>query len=237
MGAAAATAVAAEILRLIAERGRAIGIFASTISHVEFPDELVKAKGIEWTRAVGFHTGEYLGLEEDAPQSSRKFLLDRLVLRVPMAEFHGIRGEAANPDAVCANYAAMLKSRPPDFAILEIGENGHLAFIGPSDCDFNDPAAVKIVALDEACRQQQVSDGAFARLEDAPRRAISLTIPTFMACQHLFVIACGVRKQRAVRDAIEGAISESCPASILRTHPGAHLFLDREAAGKSSSAI
>jgi glucosamine-6-phosphate deaminase len=229
-GAAAAIAVAAEIRRLIAARGRAIGIFASAPSQNEFLDELVNAEGIQWTRVVGFHLDEYLGMEEDAPQSFRKYLLDRLVMRVPMAEFHGLRGEAANPEAVCANYAANLKSRPPDFAVLGIGENGHLAFIDPPVCDFNDPAAVKIVELDEVCRQQQVHDGAFAKLEDVPKQALSLTIPTIMACEKLFVIVPGGRKQSAVRNAIAGPITESCPASILRTHPNGHLFLDAEAA-------
>jgi glucosamine-6-phosphate deaminase len=230
MGAAAATAVAAEMRRLIAERGRAVGIFASAPSQNEFLDALVQAEGIEWTRVIGFHLDEYLGMEESAPQSFRKFLLDRLVRRVPMAEFHGLRGEAANPEAVCANYAVLLRSRPPDFAVLGVGENGHLAFIDPPVCDFNDKSAVKIVELDGACRRQQVHDGAFAKLEDVPRHALSLTIPTILSCERLFAIVPGARKQQAVRDAIEGTISESCPASILRTHPNAHLFLDREAA-------
>jgi glucosamine-6-phosphate deaminase len=234
MGAAAAAALAAEMRRLIAERGRAIGIFASAPSQNEFLDALVRAEGIEWTRVIGFHLDEYLGMSEDAPQSFRKFLLDRLVRRVPMAEFHGLRGEAANPEAVCANYAALLQSRPPDFAVLGIGENGHLAFIDPPVCDFNDKSAVKIVELDEACRQQQVHDGAFAKLEDVPRHALSLTIPTILSCERLFAIVPGARKQQAVRNAIEGAISESCPASILRTHPNTHLFLDRESAGMLS---
>jgi len=232
IGAAAATAAAAEIRRLVATRGRAIGIFASAPSQNEFLDELVKAEGIEWTRVIGFHLDEYLGMEEDAPQSFRKYLFDRLVMRVPMVEFHGLRGEAANPEAVCANYAALLKSRPPDFAVLGIGENGHLAFIDPPVCDFHDPAAVKIVELDETCRQQQINDGAFTKLDDVPVRALSLTIPTIMACEKLFVIVPGSRKQNAVRDAIEGPIAESCPASILRTHPNVHLFLDREAAAR-----
>ena len=237
VGVAAAAAVAAEIRRLVSEKGRAIGIFASAPSQNEFLDELVRADGIEWTRVIGFHLDEYLGMDEDAPQSFRKYLLDRLVRRVPMVEFNGLRGEAANPEAVCANYAARLKSRPPDFAVLGIGENGHLAFIDPPVCDFDDPAAVKIVELDKACRQQQVNDGAFAKLEDVPRRALSLTIPAIMACERLFVIVPGARKQQAVKDAIEGEIAIDCPASILRTHPGAHLFLDREAAGKLSRVI
>lgn len=237
MGTAAALAVAGEMRRLIAERGRAIGIFASAPSQNEFLDELVKAEAVEWTRVVGFHLDEYLGVSEDAPQSFRKYLLDRLVLRVPMAEFHGLRGEAANPEAVCANYAALLRSRPPDFAALGIGENGHLAFIDPPVCDFGDPAAVKIVELDEICRRQQINDGAFARLEDVPRRALSLTIPTLMACGKLFVSVPGARKREALKNAIEGEIETACPASILRTHPNAHLFLDREAAAGLSRFI
>ncbi len=234
VGEAAAHAVAAEMRRLIAERGRAIGVFASAPSQNEFLDGLVTEQGVEWTRVIGFHTDEYLGMSEDAPPSHRRYLIERLVKRVPMAEFHGLRGEAANAEAVCANYAALLKSRPPDFAALDIGENGGLAFNAPPICDFNDPAVVKIVGLDETCRLHQVNDAAFARLEEVPRRSLTLTIPVIMACPQLFVIAPGVRKQQAVRDAIESEITEACPATILRTHPGAHLFLDRESAAKLS---
>ncbi len=230
MGAAAAAAVAAEIRRLVSERNRAIGIFASAPSQNEFLDELVKSSDLEWTRVIGFHLDEYLGMNEEAPQSFRRFLIDRLVKRVPMSEFHGLRGEAANPQAVCANYAALLKARPPDFAALGIGENGHLAFIDPPVCDFNDTEAVRVVELDLDCRKQQVHDGAFGSIDEVPRRALSLTIPTIISCSRLFVIVPGARKQDAVRNTIVGEISPACPASILRTHPDAHLFLDREAA-------
>jgi glucosamine-6-phosphate deaminase len=228
MGIASASAVAAEIRRLIAEQGRAIGIFASAALQNEFLDELVKAPEIEWTRVIGFQLDEYLGMDETAPQSFRGFLIDRLVRRVPMAEFHPLRGEAANPQAVCANYSALLESRPPDFAVLGIGENCHLSFIPAGD--FNDPATVRVVELDEAIRRQQVHDGSFSSLDEAPRQAISLTIPVIMRCPRLFVIAPGIRKERAVRETIEGAITTACPASILRTHHSAHLFIDREAA-------
>ena len=205
---AAAAAVAATARRLIAERGRAIGVFSSAPSQGEVLDELVKAEGIEWTRVIGFHLDELLGAGEDAPLSHRRFLIDRLVKRAPMAEFHGLRGEAANPEAVCANYAALLKSRPPDFATLDLGENGRLASIDPRVCDFNDPLMVRVVEL------------------DAPsRRAISLTIPAIMACPKLFLIAPGAADHRACSAMIEGEITTSCPASILRTHEDAHVFI------------
>src|SRR5262245_2362254 len=203
----AAAAVAMEMRRLTSERGRAVGVFASSPSHGGFLDELVKAEGIEWTQVIGFHLDEHLGADEDSPQSHRHFLIDRLVKRVPMAEFHGLRGEAANPEAVCANYAALLKSRPPDFAALELGENGRLASIRPGVCDFNDPAMIRVVELD-----------------DPSRRAISLTIPAIMACPKLFLISSESANRGAARAAIEGEITTSCPASILRTHDDARMF-------------
>ena len=227
---AAARTAAVEIQRLIAECGRAIGLFASGPSQQQFLESLVSAEGIEWIRVIGFQLNEYLGLEEDSPKSYRKFLIHHLVERVPMAEFHGIRGEAANAAAVCANYASMLKSRPPDFAVLGISETGELAFNDPAVSDFADPQAVKVVELDEQCRQRQQNDGVFVELEEVPRRAITLTIPTILSCQRLFLIAFGKRKARAVRDVLNREIATACPASILRTHPEAHLFLDLDAA-------
>lgn len=213
MNAALAHAVATELRRLIATRGRGIGIFAATPAQKEFLAALVKAEKIEWTRVIGFHLGEYLKLDEDATQSCRKFLLDHLVTQVPMAEFHGLRGEAANPAAVAANYAALLASRPPDFAILEIGENGQIGFITASNCDFADPATVRVVKAGKV-------------------RALALTIPTLMACPRLFVSAAGARRQEAVRALLNDEVAPACPASILRTHPQAHLFVTQDAAAR-----
>lgn len=200
--------------RLIAERGRAIGIFSVDIAQAELLRELVNAEGIEWMRVIGFHGFELLGADEAAPHSQRKFLFDRLVRRVPMVEFHGLRGEAANPEAVCANYAELLKTRPPDFALLGLGEGGELAAIDSRNCDFSDSKAVKTT--------------------DA---AVTLTIPTLMACRSLFLTVTGESKRQAVQTGIEGEIHESCPASILQTHSNAHLFLDKEAASGLTRVI
>ena len=230
MGAAAAAMVAAELRRLIKARGRAIAIFASAPSQNEFLAALVAESGIDWSRVVGFHLDEYLGMDDRAPQSFRRFLIDRLVGKVPLGQFHGLRGEAEDGAAESARYAQLLASNPPEFAVLGIGENGHLAFIDPPFCDFNDPAAVKVVELDEACRRQQVNEGAFATLDDVPRRALSLTIPTVMARPKLFAIVPGPAKREAIKNTIEGPVATLCPASILRQHADAHLFIDRDSA-------
>lgn len=227
---AAAAEVAAELRRLIQTRQRAIGIFTSAKSQTEFLKALVAAPDIEWTSVIAFHPSAYLGLDDEAPQSLRHYLIERLVKRVPLAEFHALRGEAANPKAVCANYAALLAVKPPDFAVMNVGEIGQLAFNDPQAGDFNDPVAVKLVELDEACRQQQVRDGSFPTLAAVPRRALTLTLPTLMACPKLFLSVAGSDRQHAVWKTLNEPVSIACPASIVRTHKAAQLFLDREAA-------
>lgn len=226
--AAAAYAVANEIRRLIYERGRAVGVFSASLSQVEILDQLAKDQTIQWTRVIGFHTDEFVGVNQDAPQSSRSFLINRLVKRVPMAEFQGLRGEAANPNAVCENYAALLESRPPDFALLAIGDDGQLGVLGSRDLDLNDSSTVKVIDLDESCRRRQLKDRAFAKLEDVPQRALSLTIRALTECPALLTTLTGKSNRAAVRNLIEGDVT--IPASWLRTHPNAHLFLDLDSA-------
>jgi glucosamine-6-phosphate deaminase len=230
MGAAAGGAVAAEIRRLIAARGRAVGMFAAAPSQIEALAVLVQARGIDWQRVAAFHLDEYLGFEEAHTQSFRWFLREHLLSKVGIGTFHGIRGEASDPAAECARYAGLLRVDPPDFALLGIGENGHLAFNDPPVADFEDPLAVKVVLLDEPCRRQQVHDGAFAALNEVPKRAITVTIPAIAGVPKLFVAVPGARKRKAVEAALQGPIATACPASILRRHPDAHLFLDRESA-------
>jgi glucosamine-6-phosphate deaminase len=230
MGAAAAAIVAAEIRGLVAARGRAVGIFASAPSQNEFLAALVEAPGIDWSRVVVFHLDEYLGMDDRAPQSFRGFLIDRLVSKLTLSEFHGLRGEAEDGAVESERYSELLAANPPDFAVLGIGENGHLAFIDPPFCDFDDPQRVKMVELDDVCRAQQVNDGAFATIDDVPRNALSLTIPTIMARPRLFAIVPGPAKRQAIKNTIEGPVATTCPASILRRHPDAHLFIDSDSA-------
>lgn len=230
MGDAAASIIASELRDLINRKGRATAIFASAPSQNEFLEALVLSPDIDWSRVTVFHLDEYLGMKEDAPQSFRKFLIDRLVNKVALGEFHGLRGDAGDGPSEATRYGQLLDTNPPDFAVLGIGENGHLAFIDPPFCDFNDPEAVKVVQLDEICRNQQVNDGAFSSLDEVPRNALSLTIPTIMARRKLFAIAPGPAKRNAIKSTVEGPIATSCPASILRTHPDAHLFVDRDSA-------
>ena len=82
------------------------------------------------------------------------------------------------------------------------------------------------------CRRQQVGEGWFPTVDDVPKRALTMTVPAIMECKQIFSIVPDARKANAVKQALEGPISTACPASILRTHPNATLFHDKDSASK-----
>ena len=232
MGRVAGQAAAAYLRGLIAAQGRARVIFACAPSQDEFLAALVACEGVDWTRVVAFHMDDYVGLGGDHPQSFRRYLREHLLSRVKLGAFHPLPAEESDSAAVCRRYGALLAEAPIDLICLGIGENGHIAFNDPPVANFADPAWVKVAELDTACRQQQVNDGCFPSLAEVPRRALTLTIPVFRAARRLSIHVPGPRKAAAVRAALRGPIETACPASILRLHPDALLYLDVDSAAR-----
>ena len=205
-------------------------IFAAAPSQNDFLNALIE-QGIDWQRINAFHMDEYIGLPENAPQRFGSFLKEKIFSKLPFASINYINGSAADPVAECDRYSKLLADNPPDMVCMGIGENGHIAFNDPHVADFNDPKMVKIVDLDHECRQQQVNDGCFASLNDVPTHALTLTIPALMSGKHIFCMVPGRNKAKAVKDTLQGEITEQCPASILRRHSNAILFLDNDSSG------
>jgi glucosamine-6-phosphate deaminase len=228
-GAASAARFTDRLNRVIGEHGKAAVIFASAPSQNEFTAALREAD-IDWRRVTAFHMDEYAGLPADHPASFRRYIREHLLDHVPIGAFHELRGEAQDAQAECARYTALLSEARPAVAAMGIGENGHLAFMDPPVCDFDDPYDVKVVELDQVCRTQQVHDGCFAALDDVPTHALSLTVPVFMRTPHIVLTVPGPTKRAAVRAALQGPVTVECPASILRQHPDAALFLNKESA-------
>jgi len=230
-------AAAAAVARAIADRQAAAGVarvvFAAAPSQDEFLKDLIAHPGIDWSRVVGFHMDEYLGLDADHPASFRRYLSEHLFRLAGLSadRLRLIPGEQADrPLRTCLAYEDALLAEPPDLVCAGIGENGHLAFNDPPVADFLDPLRVKVVRLDDACRAQQVHDGCFDRLADVPTHAYTLTVPALLAAPTVSVAVPGPRKAEAVLATLRGPIQESCPASALRHHAGATLLLDRDSA-------
>ncbi len=234
MGMAAAQAVAAHLRAVITKRGEARVIFACAPSQDEFLLALsAPAAGeapIDWGKVTVFHMDDYVGLTASNPQSFRHYLQQHLLRRVRVGRFHPLPAEEPDTAAACARYSALLAEKPIDMILLGIGENGHIAFNDPAVANFDDPLLVKRVELDSVCRQQQVNDGCFASIEEVPKAALTLTVPVFRQARRLSIHVPGARKAAAVHSALCGPIAATCPASILRVHPNAALYLDIESA-------
>jgi glucosamine-6-phosphate deaminase len=233
MGAAAADLIHGEVAHCAARSAHCRILFGCAPSQDDFFAALRRCAAAAldaWRATEVFHMDDYIGFEASHPQSFRRYLQEHFLSTVAVRAFHPIHGEAPDPAAEARRYDRLLRAAPIDIVCLGFGENGHLAFNDPPVADFQDPAWVKLVEIDETCRQQQVNDGCFPTLADVPRQAATITLPVFTHAAMLCGVVPTVRKSRAVRDALLGPIGPQCPASLLRLHPQAHLFLDRDAA-------
>jgi glucosamine-6-phosphate deaminase len=229
LGRAAAEQAATAIRRAISERGEARIIAATAASQLEFLDALTKASGIDWTKVEAFHLDEYIGIPITHPGSFRKMLMEQLVVKTGIRQYHLLAGDAAEPAAVVREIGTQLASAPIDIAFLGIGENGHIAFNDPP-ADFNTEEPYIIVNLDEACRQQQVGEAWFADLSQVPKQALSMSAKQILKAKEILAVVPDRRKARAVRACFEGEINPMTPASILRRHPNATVYLDTNSA-------
>lgn len=228
MGEAAARDIKAKMMELLSKKAEINMIFAAAPSQNDVLKSLVEDKEIEWNRVNAYHMDEYIGLDKDAPQGFGNFLKEHLFGLVPFKSVHYIDITTDNPEAEAERYGKLLNENPTDIVVMGIGENGHIAFNDPPVADFQDKKTVKPVKLDEICRQQQVNDGCFASLDKVPTHAMTLTVPTLVRAPYLFCIVPASTKAKAVYETLNGSIDEHCPASILRMHSKAKLYLDNE---------
>ena len=229
MGDVAAADIVAVMKEILAKKDEINVIFAAAPSQNDVLKALVESD-VEWNRINAFHMDEYIGLEKTAPQSFGNFLYEHIFGLVPFKSVNLIDCGAEDPEVECERYSRILQENPVDIIIMGIGENGHIAFNDPWVADFNDSKKVKIVLLDEVCRQQQVNDGCFASIDYVPKSAITLTCPVFIEAPLLFCIVPASTKASAVKATVYGEVSETCPATILRRHPAAVLYLDADSA-------
>jgi len=228
MGFEAAKEAAEKIKAFLKQKAFLNIVFAAAPSQNDFLYSLVKEQDIEWNRIRAFHMDEYIGLSKDATQGFGNFLKAAIFDKVPFKEVFYLYDENLGADENCARYELLLEKYPTDLVFMGIGENGHIAFNDPHVALFDDPRKVKLVDLDLICRTQQVNDGCFPSLDKVPKHAITLTIPALMSATNIFCIVPTERKDIAVKLTVEGIINESCPASILRNHPDATLYLDKD---------
>ncbi len=231
MGRRAASDAADCLRTLLAARKEVNVIFASAPSQNELLAALVAEPSIAWDRVNAFHMDEYVGLPHGDSRLFSSYLTKTIFGKLPFKTVNLMNGQSDAREE-CSRYSSLLRECPPDIVCMGIGENGHIAFNDPSVADFEDTELVKPVMLEESCRRQQVNDGCFATLADVPTTAITMTIPVLIQAKNMFCVVPGARKADALRAAMTGPESESCPASIMRRHEGARIYADTDAGGE-----
>ena len=230
MGECAGTEAAEAIRRVIAEKGVANVMFAAAPSQNETLETLVNAEGIDWSKVNAFHMDEYVGLEAAHPAGFRNFLKRAIFDKKNCRSVNLLNGNAENPFEEAMRYERILRDNPLDVCLCGVGENGHIAFNDPPVADFRDPRLVKVVELEDVCRLQQVHDGCFQHIGQVPTHALTVTIPGMTGAKAMYCTVPAATKAQAVYHMLRDAISEKCPATILRKHPNAKLYLDRDSA-------
>lgn len=228
MGEVAAAEAARVINQMLDEKDALNIIFAAAPSQNEFLNALVQAE-IDWSRINAFHMDEYVGLHPDAPQGFANFLKDRVFDKVNFKSVNCLNGNAEDAEKEAERYASLLDHYPADVVLMGIGENTHIAFNDPHVADFNDTKLVKIVDLDEACRQQQVNDGCFKEISEVPTHALTLTVPALIKAKYAFCMVPSEKKAQAIYHTLTENISADFPSTILRKHENAILYTDKDA--------
>lgn len=234
MGKVAAKDIYSKIKEILSVKDEINMIFAAAPSQNDVLASLITYEDIEWQKINAYHMDEYIGLaEKDKDKSFGTYLTEHIFGKVPFKTINLIDATATDAEAECERYSKLLTENPADIVVMGIGENGHIAFNDPWVAEFEDAKVVKVVPLDEVCRQQQVNDGCFPAIDDVPKYAITLTCPTLANTQYKFCVVPAKTKANAVKRTLTGEVSEECPATILRKVKGATLYLD----GDSSSLI
>ncbi len=229
LGRLAASTIAGFLRNAIEEKGEARLILSTGASQFETMDALTK-EDVDWSKVEMFHLDEYVNLPQSHIASFRKYLKERFVSKVPLKAAFFVDGEGD----VEANIAALtqeLRKKPVDVGVIGIGENGHIAFNDPP-ADFETAVAYKVVTLDDRCKRQQVGEGWFASLQEVPSQAITMCPKQIMAAKHIVSSVPHAVKAEAVYNTVTHKVDPMIPATLLKTHPDWHLFLDAASASQ-----
>jgi glucosamine-6-phosphate deaminase len=229
LGKKSGKAAAILIRQTIKTKGYAHIILATGTSQFETLNNLIADTRIDWSKVTMFHLDEYVGLPDTHPASFRKYLKDRFLAQVPPLKAYHLINAETNPAAECARLSQLIAAHPIDVTLCGIGENGHLAFNDPP-ADFDTETPYLVVELDEACRKQQFGEGWFPSFDAVPTQAISMSIQQIMKSKHIICSVPDTRKAQAVKDCLNGVVSNVYPASILQNHPNCTVYLDKASA-------
>jgi len=228
--------VAQEIVSLVTQRqqegkkmvlGLATG--STPIKVYEYLVQAHKEEGISFSNVISFNLDEYFPMDRESVHSYVRFMREHLFdhLDIPNTQIHIPDGQQTKEDVrtYCQNYEQkIIEAGGIDIQILGIGRTGHIGFNEPGS---SLKSKTRLVCLDRITRLDAASD--FFGKENVPSKAITMGVGTIMDAKRIVLMAWGEGKANIIKQAVEGPIQESVPATFLQTHPNCDFIIDRAA--------
>ncbi len=170
---------------------------------------------------------EWVGLTPDTFGSCHNDFQKRLIqpLNLAASQYHLFDAMATDLQHECAVMDKVIKEKGGiDLMIVGIGMNGHIGFNEPG-VDFN--LLSHVIYLDETT----VTVGKKYFKEAVPlTRGITLGLFHLMNTKKVFLLANSERKAAVIKQAVEGDVNNSFPASIMQQHNNGIILVDEKAA-------
>ena len=206
---------------------------STPIKVYEYLVEFHQKQNVSFYNVITFNLDEYYPMTPESIHSYVRFMNEHLFdhLDIKKENIHipdGTLKGAENIRAFCEEYEQKIEAFGGiDLQVLGIGRTGHIGF--------NEPGSIlssktRMVRLDRVTKLDAASD--FFGLEHVPQRAITMGVGTIMAAKKVILMAWGEGKSKIVKEAVEGAIRETIPATFLQQHQNCNYVLDEAAASQ-----
>lgn len=224
-------AVAQEFVRLLQQHPHCILGLATGGTPVGMYARLSAACGrgdISFAQCQTFNLDEYVGLSRTHPASYYQYMSQNLFSKVdlPLSQCHLPDGQALDSIRECQAYEqSIAHAGGIDLQLLGLGHNGHIGFNEPgTPID----SLTHVVQLSPTTRYANARF--FKNAADVPTQAITMGIRSILNAKRIICMVSGADKAEIVRRVLRGTITPDVPATLLRNHPKAALFIDRQAA-------
>ncbi len=204
----------------LATGGTPVGLYEHLIKKIH-------NKGLSLSHLHTVNLDEYIGLAADDPNSYHQYMEDVLFkhIDIPSNNAHLPHGDAENVTYECERYEQLIHQLGGvDLQLLGIGNNGHIGFNEPGS-----PFDGRTMVVDLAPSTIEANGRYFKDPNNVPRQAITMGIKTIMDSKSILLLASGVEKAEAIKELIEGEVSEKTPATVLQKHPNITIIADEEA--------
>ncbi len=201
--------------------GTALGTYAELIRRH-------KAGEVSFRHVITFNMDEYIGLPKDHEQSYYSFMWTNFFSHIDILpeNAHILNGNAEDIEAECERYEAKIKEVGGiDLFMGGIGPDGHIAFNEPGS-SLTSRTRVKSLTTDTIIANSRFFDN---DLNKVPKTAVTVGVGTVMDAREVMILANGHNKARAIREAVEGPLSQRWTITCLQLHPHGIIVCDEEA--------